>query len=72
MANLHKLKIIRNISSFAAVKKVTLFPVIAHLDHANALYSGLLHADINKLQRIQSMATKVATGSRKLMAPLRL
>ena len=66
MANLHKLKLIRNVLSLAAAKKVALGLVIAHLDYANALYAGLPYGDIHKLQRIQSMAAKVVTGARKI------
>ena len=65
MANLHKLKFIRNVLSLAAAQKVALGLVIAHLDYANALYSCLPYGDIHKLQRIQSMAAKVVTGARK-------
>ena len=65
MANLHKLKLIRKTLTQNAAKTIALGLVIAHLDYANALYSGLPEVDIKKLQRVQSMAAKIVTGARK-------
>ena len=63
--NLQKLKLIRKCLTFSAAMTVALGLVIAHLDYANALYSGLPAFEIQKLQRIQNMTAKIVTGVNK-------
>ena len=61
MGNLQKLVLIRKSLTLDAATMFALGLVISHLDFANTLYSGLPKSEIRKLQRIQSMAEKVAT-----------
>ena len=63
--NLQKLKLIRKCLTLSAATTVALGLVIAHLDYANALYSGLPAVEIQKLQRIQNMTAKIITGVNK-------
>ncbi len=65
MGNLPKLKRIRKYLTLEASKTIALGLIITHLDYANALYAGLPDTDLQKLQRVQNMTAKAATGTSK-------
>ena len=65
MGNLQKLKLIRKCRTLSTATTVALGLVIAHLDYANALYSGLPAVEIQKLQRIQNTTANIVTGVNK-------
>ena len=59
MSNLFKVRNIRNFLTRDACVTVVLGLVISHLDYNNALLYGLPDTDINKLQRVQNIASKI-------------
>ena len=65
MANLQKIRTIRNYLSVDLCKQVVIAMVISHLDYANSLYNGLPKCTIEKLQRVQNIAAKVVLGRKK-------
>ena len=58
MANLMKIRNIRQYLSQGACVQVILGLVISHLDYCNALFIGLPKQEIMKLQRVQNFAAK--------------
>ena len=65
MANLQKLRNIRNYMSVDLCKQVVIAMVISHLDYANSLYNRLPKYTIKNLQRVQNIAAKVVLGGKK-------
>ena len=51
-----------------ATKMLLVDLVLSHLDYANAILPGLPDCDINKMQRIENNAAKLATKVRKHMS----
>ena len=65
MGNLQKLKLIRKSLTLGAAETIALGLVLSHLDYANTLYAGLPDMEMKKLQRIQNIAAKIITCTRK-------
>ena len=63
MGNLVKIHNIRKYLTEEATKM--LLVVLSHLDYANAILAGLPECDINKMQRIENTAAKLAMEVRK-------
>ena len=62
---LHKISRIRNYLSEDACKAIILSVVISRLDYGNALLYGVNQNCIDKLQKIQNIAARLVTRSRK-------
>ena len=65
MANLFKIRSIRQYLDESACELAVLNMVITHLDYANSLLFGLPASDIKRLQRVQNMAAKLVLRRRK-------
>jgi hypothetical protein len=66
MANLMKIRNIRQYLSQGACVQVILGLVISHLDYCNALFIGLPKQEIMKLQRVQNFAAKTVLNKSKM------
>ena len=64
MANIQRIKLIRDCLTTDACKTVIQGTVISHLDYSNFILSGLPKCDIQKLQRVQNVAAKVILQKR--------
>ena len=65
MANIKKVRSIRNYISVALCNQIVVALVLSHLDYANALYNGLPKCTLTKLQRIQNVAAKLVLGRKQ-------
>ena len=65
MVNLVKICNIRKNLSEAVTKTFSGGLVLSHLEYVNAILAGLPEFDINKWQRIENIAAKLATKVRK-------
>jgi hypothetical protein len=66
MANIRKIRSIRNYLSVEVCNQIVVALVISHLDYANALYYGLPRCKLVKLQRMQNVAAKLVLGRRRM------
>ena len=62
MFNLIRIMRIRPYLTQEACNVLVIGLVISHLDYANSILMGLPAVDINKLQRVQNLATKVVSN----------
>lgn len=65
MANYYRILNIRRYLTVDACKQIVHGLIISHIDYSNSLYYGLPKCDIQKLQRIQSIAAKMILRKRK-------
>jgi hypothetical protein len=65
MASIQKLKGIRKYLTQEACKTVTSGLVLSHIDYSNAILYGISQQELNKVQRIQSIAAKLILNRRK-------
>ena len=65
MENVVKICNIRKFLMEEATKTILVALVLSHLDYANEILPGLHECDINKMQKIEYMAVKLATRVRK-------
>ena len=65
MGNLVKICNIRKYLTDDATKTLLVGLVLSHLDYVNAILAGLPECDINKMQKIENIAAKLATKVRK-------
>ena len=59
MQNLQKLKVIRSVLTEDVCKTLVGALVMSHLDYANTILTGIPEVDIQKIEQIQDMATKL-------------
>ena len=59
MLNLLDIRASRKYLTRKDCAKLTISPVISHLDYANAILAGLPKVSLDKLQRVQNMAAKI-------------
>ena len=59
MLNIQRIKCIRSFLDLDACKIIMCGLVLSHLDYSNGMLYGLPKLDINRLQRVQSMAAKI-------------
>ena len=59
MLNIFRIKHIRRYLTQDACEVLAHGPVMLHLDYCNSLYYGLPDCDLNRLQRVQSIASKL-------------
>jgi exonuclease III len=65
MANYYRLSKIRKYLTEDACKQIVHGLIISHIDYSNSLFFGLPKCDIQRLQRVQSMAAKMILRKRK-------
>ena len=65
MVNLVKICNIRKYLTEDATKTLLVGLVLSHLDYANAILAGLPECDINKMQRIENIASQACNESQK-------
>ena len=64
--NLQKLKVIRSVLTEDVCKTLVGALVMSHLDYTNAILTGIPEVDIQKMQWVQNMATKLVINCPKI------
>ena len=65
MMNVLQIKEARKFLSVKACKKLVIYLVISHLDHANALLVGLQKLTLDQLQQVQNMVARLVLNKKK-------
>lgn len=66
--NFFQLRLVAKIKSFVTRKdleKIVHAFIFSRLDYGNALYYGVQHKSLNRLQLVQNAAARLLTGTRK-------
>ena len=63
MCGLKRIRNVRDALAKEAAEVLVLGCVISHLDYANSIFIGINKCDLNRLQRVQNISTRIVLGS---------
>ena len=63
MCGLTRIRNVRDSLTKEAAEVLVLGCVISHLDYANRIFIGINKCDLNRLQRVQNISTRIVLGS---------